>query len=260
MVVNHGKNAPMQKTFKLIICITALISLGLLSGCVTLNQEITVREDGSGTLRFMIGVESEHYEEFQEAIPEGYELENLFATLARDEHITSTQIDQYTQDGLTWDSIELDVVDFTAAFGQTRRIGPLSIEFDQTDEALVFTQRIDVANSTLTIPGINLMDLSDASFVVNLSTPQIISTNGVQPAGGVSTWSIPLDEVLQGGSTAFLRANYVLEPYEGVFIPWELFFPYVVIGFLGLGGIAILVVILRNTAFKPDKRPKLKFK
>jgi hypothetical protein len=249
-----------KKTIRLLWFIMAVISLSLLSGCVSLVEEITIRDDGSGTLVFKLGVASEDYAAFHEAVPEGFELENLFATIARDEGVTDFTIDQTTQDGYIWDTVELEVENFTATFGQPRRIGPITLEFDEGDESFVFTQVINVADSPLRIPGVNLMDLSVASYEVHLTTPQIVTTNGVQPAASLSTWSIPLDELLQGGSTAFLRAESVLEPYEGVFIPWELFFPYVVIGFLGLGGLAIAVVVIANTVIKREKAPKLKFK
>jgi hypothetical protein len=250
----------MMKKPRFLLIIMAVFSLVLMSGCVSLIEDITVLEDGSGTMRFSIGVESEQYEAFQDGIPEGFELENLFTAFTRDENVLSIVFDSYESNGFTWDTVELEIADFTTAFGQARRIGPITITFDQQAGEYRFTQTIDVGNSPLSIPGINLMDLSAATYVVNLTSPQIVSTNGVQPASGFSTWSIPLDEVFQGGSTVFLRANYVLEPYEGLFIPWEVFFPYVVIGFLGLGGISILIVILVNTAGRREKQHTLKFK
>ena len=244
----------------IIIILLAILSSALLSGCFSIIEEIEVLEDGSGTLRFALGVEADDYEAFQEAIPEGFELENLFSVISRDENVTSIQFDRYAQDGVNWESVEMAVADFPALFGQGRRIGPVEITFVESDEGFQFTQTINVANSTLVIPGVNLMDLSSADYTVTLITPQIIATNGIQPAAGVSTWGIPLDEVLQGGSTAFLRADYVLEPYEGFFIPWEVFFPYVVIGFLALGGLSVVVVILVNTVGRREKEPTLKFK
>lgn len=250
----------MMKKSRILLLVLAVLSLVLMSGCVSLIEDITVLEDGSGTLRFAIGVESEQYEAFQEGIPEGFELENLFTAFTRDENVLSIVFDSYESNGFTWDTVELEIADFTTAFGQARRIGPITITFDQQAGEYRFTQTIDVGNSPLSIPGINLMDLSAATYVVNLTSPQIVSTNGVQPASGFSTWSIPLDEVFQGGSTVFLRANYVLEPYEGLFIPWEVFFPYVVIGFLGLGGISILIVIIVNTTGKREKQQTLKYK
>lgn len=249
----------MKKTYIMLI-LMAVLSLGLLSGCVSIVEEITVLEDGSGIMRFALGVKSEDYEAFQEAIPEGFELENLFATFSRDENLTSIQFDRFSDDGMNWETVELEVGDFSALFGQRRRIGPLEIIFEDRDGEFRFTQTIDVSGSTLAIPGINLMDFSAAAFTVNLTTPQIITTNGVQPAAGVSNWAIPLEEILQGGSSAFLRAEYVLEPYEGNFIPWEVFYPYVVIGFLALGGVSVLVVILVNTIGRREKEPTMRFK
>lgn len=245
---------------KLFIIILAVLNSALLSGCFSIIEEVEVLEDGSGTLRFALGVDADDYVAFQEGIPEGFELENLFSVIARDENVTSIQFDRYSQDGVNWESVELAVADFPALFAQGRRIGPVEITFTENEGAFRFTQTINVANSTLVIPGVNLMDLSSAVFTVNLITPQIIETNGLQPAAEVSTWAIPLDEVLQGGSTAFLRADYVLEPFEGFFIPWEVFFPYVVIGFLALGGLSVLVVIIVNTVSKREKEPTLRFK
>lgn len=244
---------------KFLLYLLTGISLLFLTGCVSLVEEITVLDDGSGTLRFALGVATEAYEPFKEGIPEGFDLENLFAPLARDESVTSIDFDRYEADGLVWESVELAVEDFTVTFNQPRRIGPVTIELTEQGGEYSFTQTIDVENSTLIIPGINLLDMADSSFTVSLSTPQIVWTNGVQTSAGVSTWSIPLGEVFQDGSTAFLQAGYVLEPFEGVFIPWEVFFPYVVIGFLALGGISILVVILVNTTGNREKEPKLKF-
>lgn len=253
-------NHQMMKKTRILLTIMAVLSLAIMSGCVTLIEDINVLEDGSGTLRFAIGVETEQYEAFQEGIPEGFELENLFTAFTRDENVRSIVYDSYESNGFTWDTVDLEIADFATAFGQAKRIGPITITFDQQEGEYRFTQTIDVGNSPLSIPGINLMDLTAATYVVNFNSPQIVSTNGVQPAAGVSTWSIPLDEVFQGGSTAFLRANFVLEPYEGLFIPWEVFFPYVVIGFLGLGGISVLIVIIVNTVGRREKQHTLKFK
>lgn len=248
-----------MKNTRIKLFLTAVISLILLSGCVTIREEITVLDDGSGTIWFAIGVETEIYDDFQEGIPDGFRLEDLFEALTRDENVTEVVFDQYTINGRTWDSVELTIADFPAVFGQSRRIGPVQIEFIEQNGEYRFTQVIDVANSPFEIPGINLMDFSDAAYLVSLTTPQIVTTNGVQPAAGVSTWSIPMEEVTQGGSTAFLRSNYILDPYEGVFIPWEVFFPYVVIGFLALGGLSVLVVIIINTVGVREKEPTLKF-
>jgi hypothetical protein len=66
-------------------------------------------------------------------------------------------------------------------------------------------------------------------------------------------------DVIQAGEVVYLEAQYSFEPYEGVFIPWELFFPYVVIGFLALGVLSILIVIFVNTAVKREKPQEYKF-
>lgn len=248
-----------MKTPRTPVFLLAAICLFLLSGCVSLVQEFTVLDDGSGTLLFSIGVVTEDYDAFIEGIPEGFRLEDLFEPLSRDENVTMVRFDQYTEGNRTWDTVELEIVDFTAVFGQARRIGPMRVEFVERDGEYRFTQTIDVANSSLVIPGVNLMDLSRATAVVSLSTPQIVATNGVQTAAGVSTWSIPMDEVLQGGSTVFLRSNYALDPFEGFFIPWEVFFPYVVIGFLALGGVSVFIIIIFNTVIQREKEPTLKF-
>jgi len=250
----------LKNTNRFIFILSAILILVLLSGCITIIEDITVFEDGSGTLRFAVGVEAEDYEAFQEGIPEGFALENLFTLITQNENVTSIQFDRYEETGRNWETVEMQVADFSGLFETRQRIGPIEIIFEEEQGEYQFTQTLNVASSTLVIPGINLMDLSSASFRVNLLTPQIINTNGIQTAAGVSTWAIPMDEVLQDGSTAFLRADYVLEPYEGVFIPWEVFFPYVVIGFLALGGISVLVVILANTLGKREKERTLKFK
>jgi hypothetical protein len=70
---------------------------------------------------------------------------------------------------------------------------------------------------------------------------------------------VALDDLLQGGTAINQRAVYTLEPYEGFFIPWEVFFPYVVVGFLGLGGVSILIVIIVNTVGKGQKERKINF-
>ena len=241
-----------------LLCITIFIVL--LSGCVSLEEEIKVFEDGSATLRFELGVETEHFVVYEESIPEGYAFKDLFASLNNDVNITAIEFDRYTRDDRTWDSVEISVDDLMVAFGQARKIGPLTIDFDEEDEGYSFTQIIDVSNSTLIIPGVNLMDLSASSYVVRLETPQILSTNGVQPTVGKSNWTIPLGEILQEGSTAYLKANFSLIPYEGFFVPWEMYFPYVVVGFLSLSVFSILLVIIINTVGKKrDRGPTLKW-
>jgi hypothetical protein len=117
---------------------------------------------------------------------------------------------------------------------------------------------MDMESSNVLIPGINLLNLAGASYSVRLVTPQVVDTNGFHRAAGISTWDVPLSEFLQGGSSVNLRSEFLLEPYEGTFIPWEVFFPYIVIGFLGLGVLSILLVILINTAKKRDDSLQLK--
>ena len=69
-----------------------------------------------------------------------------------------------------------------------------------------------------------------------------------------------MTDLLQGGETTVLAADYSLSPYEGTFIPMKLIFPYVVMGFLGLGGLAIVVVIVLNTTRLGNKTRRLRFK
>lgn len=231
----------------------------LLSGCVNLTQEITVRDDGSGLLRFDLGVETDLYPQFQSSTPDGFQLNNLLATLIQDENVMLVAQDNYEANGYTWESIQLEIADFVAVFEQSRRIGPVTLTFTENDSSYTFVQSIDVANSNLSIPGVNLMDLTGVTYTVRLITPQIIGTNGVQQAAEISTWSVPLSELLRNGEQVNLRAEYLLEAYEGVFIPWDILYPYVVIGFLSLGGIAILVVILINTVGGREKPEKISY-
>ena len=103
------------------------------------------------------------------------------------------------------------------------------------------------------------MDLSGASYTVTLETPQILNTNGDQPGAGTAIWDVTVVDLLQGGDTIILAADYSLTPYEGNFIPVKLLFPYVVMGFLGIGGLAIVAVIVLNTTKLGDKQRGLKF-
>jgi len=232
---------------KRFLILSALISLILLSGCVRLDQEVTVNEDGSGGLRFALGVETPYYEQVQEEIPEGYALGDLLSTLRQDELVRGVTEDHFEADGWTWDTIQLEIADIAALFAEERRVGPLRLSLEEGEEGIIFVQTVDLANSTLSIPGINLMDLTSAGYTVRLTAPEILDTNGVQEAAGVSVWEVSLGELLQEGENVTLRAAYSLEPYEGVFIPWESFFDVVVYGYLGLGILAILVVIIINT-------------
>lgn len=248
----------MHRSRNFLIILMAACML-MLSGCVTLTQEITVREDGSGSLRFDLGVETDLYPQFQSSIPDGFQLNNLLATLIQNENVILIALDNYEANGYTWESIQLEITDFVVVFEQGRRIGPMTLAFTGSGSNYNFVQSIDVANSTLSIPGVNLMDLSGARYTVRLITPQIIGTNGVQQAAEISTWSVPLSELLQNGEQVNLRAEYSLEAYEGVFIPWDILYPYVVIGFLSIGGIAILSVILINTVARREKPEQISF-
>ena len=248
----------MKKPRKSLIIII-LVNLFLLSGCVNLVQEVTVRPDGSGYLRFAVGVETSAYPQFQLAVPEAFQLENLFATLILDENITDVEQTRYESGNRIWDGIEMQVADMAALFAEERTFGPLMLSIEPNGEEFNFEQTLNLELSNLDIPGVNLLDLSGAGYSVRLITPQILSTNGLQEAAGVSLWDIPLSDLLQGGEVIFLQADYALEPYEGVFIPWETFFPYVVIGFLAIGVISIFVVIIVNTTGKGEKPRKIEF-
>lgn len=248
-----------MKKLRIPVLILTILSLVFLSGCVTVLQDMAVAEDGSGTLRFAVGVDSEIYPQFTESIPEGYQLENFLASLMQDETITNIEEDQYEEDGYTWDSIQLEVSDFYQLFEEDRRVGPLVMTMGQDEGVYTFTQSIDMAGANLEIPGINLIDLSGARYRVRLESPQIISTTGVQPSAEVSEWEFKMEEFIRGDEALFLQAEYSLEPYEGVFIPWEVFFPYIVIGFLALGGMSIILVIILNTRKEEQEIPQIKF-
>ena len=249
---------PMKKSRVLVFLISAM-SLLFLSGCVTILQDMAVAEDGSGTLRFAVGVESTAYPQFSESIPEGYQLENFLAALMQDETITDVTEDQYEADGYTWESIQLEVLDFLQLFQEDRRVGPLVMSLREDNNVYTFTQTVDMAGSNLEIPGINLLDLTGARYRVRLQSPQIIRTTGVQPSAEISEWEFTMQELIRGEEALFLQAEYALEPYEGVFIPWEVFFPYIVIGFLVLGGLSILLLIILNTRKKDEEIQQIKF-
>lgn len=248
-----------MKHLRNILTFSSVVVLIFLSGCVSLVQEMSIAEDGSGTLRFALGVETESYEQFQERMPEEYQLENFLAAFVQNENINDVQQTHYDEGGYTWDAIEIEVADFSLLFGEERRIGPLAISLDSEGESTTFFETIDIPASNLEIPGINLLDLTGAGFTVRLIAPQIVDTTGLQTSAGVSEWEIPLSELVQGGETVYLQAEYTLETYQGLFIPWEVFFPYVVIGFLGLGVLSILGVIIINTRKKPKDSQQIEF-
>ncbi len=250
----------MMKRRRLIQILLGLLVLFLLSGCVHLQQDMVVNQDGSGLLHFAMGVETENYATVQEQIPEGMALESLLAPLMSDELVTEVTTDHYESGGYTWDAVDLAVSNFAALFEYDRRIGLATVTVDEADGTYSFEQVLDLDNSNLTIPGINLMDLSGAKYNVTLTTPQITDTNGDQPEAGVSTWEVAVPELLQGGETTVLQADYSLTPYEGTFVPIKLLYPYVVIGFLGVGALAIVLVVVLNTTRLGDKTRKLRFR
>jgi hypothetical protein len=248
-----------KKRISWVIGLIAALSLLFLSSCVTLVEEISVEEDGSGTLTFALGVETESYDQFQALTPEGLELENLLSVLTQDENVSLIGTDNYEADGRTWERIELEVSNFLDVFSEEKRIGPILITMDEDEGIYYFTQMIDISLLTVGIPGMNLLDLSDVEYNVNLSAPQIINTSGIQRTADETNWNVSVMDVIQAGEVVYLEAQYSFEPYEGVFIPWELFFPYVVIGFLALGVLSILIVIFVNTAVKREKPQEYKF-
>ena len=248
----------MKKRIPLLLLLS-LVMLLLLSGCVNLVQDVTVREDGSGAVRVALGVEEESYEYAQEIIPEGYELHNLVSSLSLDENAIGIVEDHYEENNRIWDSVEVEFSDMMAVFGEKRNFGPVTIRLTEAGGEYTFTEEIDVYNSTLSVPGIHLMDLTGAGYTVRLITPQIVRTTGVQETAGVSEWEVSVFDLIEEENMISLTADYVLESYEGNFIPWAKLFPYVVIGFLGVGGMAILVIIIVNTT-NIDKRDKDKLK
>ena len=236
----------MKKRIPLLLLLS-LAALLLLSGCVNLVQEVTVHEDGSGSMRVALGIEESTYEYAQELIPEGYELSNILSSLSLDDHATGTTTEHYQEGGNVWDSVVIDFSDMMAVFGDERSFGPVALRITEADGEYSFTEEIDVANSNLSISGIHLMDLAGAGVTVRLITPQIIRTSGIRDAAGVSVWDVSVSDLIEEENRITLTADYVLQPYEGNFIPWEKLFPYAVAGFLGVGVVAILAVIIVNT-------------
>jgi hypothetical protein len=239
--------------------IVGIISLLLLSGCINLQQEILVNEDGSGILRFAYGVDTVAYPQFEEMLPEGFRFENLFAGLIQDKYVTEVVTNNYETNDQTWQTIQFTVSDMVALLQEERRIGPLLLTIDEEDGYYIFEQSIDLALSNVAIPGIGLRELSGAKYSVRLLTPQVLDTNGTQREAGSSEWKVSIRDLAEEEESMYLSAEYVLEPYEGLYIPWQLYFPYIVYGFLGLGIILILVVIIVNTRGKGDEEMKIKF-
>ncbi len=241
------------------LLLIAFLTLFALSGCINLYQDITVKEDGSGFLRFATSIETETYDAVQEQIPQGFQLEGLLSTLMQNENVTNVITDHYEADGRTWDTVELEVSDIATLLEEDRRIGLVMLSLKESDGTYSFGEIIDVQNTNLAIPGVNLMDLTGAGYTVTLNAPQIVSTNGLQTAAGATSWDVPLSDLLQGGETIVLEADYTLTPFEGTFIPWGTFFPYLMTGFLVLGVGAILVVIVVNTTKRKKNDLKIKF-
>ena len=244
-----------RKISKLLLITAAFI----LSGCVELVQEVSVDQNGSGSIRFAYGVDTESYPQFEELIPDEYLLENLFATLSLNENVSQVNQETYEANGQTWQAITLDIDDMAGMFAEEQRVGPILISIDEEEGNYFYQQTIDLGLTTVNIPGIHLLDLSGGQYTVVLNTPQIIDTNGVHSEAGLSTWEISVKDLVDGGEGIFVGAEYRLESYEGTFIPWDLYFPFIVYGFLGLGIVAILLVIILNTRGNREKNQQIKF-
>jgi hypothetical protein len=144
-------------------------------------------------------------------------------------------------------------------FAEEQRVGPILISIDEEEGTYFYQQTIDLALATVNIPGIRLLDLSGGQYTIILITPQIIDTNGVHSDAGVSSWKISVKDLVEEGEGVFAGAEYRLEPYQGTFVPWDIYFPFIVYGFLGLGIAAIIVVILANTRGKREKNQQITF-
>jgi len=250
------RNGKQIRKFSKILLIAAAF---ILSGCVEFVQEVSVGENGSGSLRFAYGVDTEVYPQFEEAIPDEYLLENLFATLSLNENVSQVYQEAYEANGQTWQAITLDIDNVAVMFAEEQRVGPILISIDEEEGTYYYQQTVDLGLTTVNIPGINLLDLSDGQYTVVLKTPNIIDTNGVHSEAGIGSWKITVKDIVEGGEGVFLGAEYRLEPYEGNFIPWDFYFPFIVYGFLGLGIAVILAVIIRNTRGNRNKNQQIKF-
>ena len=169
----------MSRFKRQLLLIASVLGLMFLSSCVSLLQEVTVRQDGSGTMKFALGIETEFYEQFMEMIPEGYELENLLTTLLLNEGVSDVQQDTYQAEGRTWESIQMEIDDAALLFAEDRSFGPVTMSITQDQDGYMFEQTLDLADSNMSIPGANLLDLTGAGYTVRLITPQITSTNGL---------------------------------------------------------------------------------
>jgi len=252
-LMRYGKQ--IRKFSKILLIAAAFI----LSSCVEFVQEVSVDESGSGSLRFAYGVDTEVYPQFEEAIPDEYLLENLFASISLRENVTQVDQEEYEADGQTWQAITLDIDNVAEMFAEEQRVGPILISIDEEEGTYYYQQTVDLGLTTVNIPGINLLDLSGGQYTVVLKTPNIIDTNGVHSKAGLSSWDITVKDLVEGGEGIFVGAEYRLEPYQGTFIPWDLYFPFIVYGFLGLGIAAILAVILVNTQGNKKKNQQIKF-
>jgi hypothetical protein len=125
-----------------VLKILAMLCLVFLSGCVSLLQEITVDEDGSGSLSFALGVNSSVYPQFQEARPAGFTFENLLSALVLDENVTDVVQNQYEENGKIWETIQLSISDIAAVFNSGRRIGPGLITITEGNGGYVFLHNL----------------------------------------------------------------------------------------------------------------------
>jgi hypothetical protein len=204
----------------------------LLSGCIDVRQEVSINPDGTGRLRFDLGVRQElsapGEEEPTAATEMGQDFKDIARVIHRDPRVRSLAVREFSQNG--WDRAEIDLVahDWRDLPELNRLIvhesGESGLQVSGLEEYLFFSLREDDDGVTFfrqpEVSEPTPPPLSDSSngpielfgraltravfdegmLTVTLRSPMVSRTNGLWQLDKASVrWSVPLADLIDPG-------------------------------------------------------------
>jgi hypothetical protein len=249
----------MKKNRLILIGMLILLTF-LLSGCLSITQEIWVNADGSGKIKIDMGLGEIFFQMGDSSTSNP--LEDMKTSFQAETGTKNLKVSEYTDDKAQMRHVviefEVDNVEqyMLQSASQNSTMGaPMTLEKLANGNYLlkqtISNPSPDTTGGEMDQATKDMMAdyFKDVYWTVTVHVPSIVSTNGTQ-SGQTVEWKIPMGDLFLGGKTEDLSLEYSLTPAAST--GWLL---YVIIGAVVVLLVIILVVILSRRKKEPVPLP-----
>ncbi|MBI9044310.1 MAG: hypothetical protein JEZ06_07480 [Anaerolineaceae bacterium] len=205
---------------RIFLAVFSVVIVILISGCMNIRQELWVNSDGSGKMKIDIGVDEDFMSMEDLEGMSGGDLTSMESEYENDPNIKNIQTSEYTEDGLSYTSIQFDIIDFDAFVHSSEN------EMDMTYEQLgngnyLLAMNLDSlaggGDETYSSEDLEMFSdmFDDYYFEVTMHVPQVVETSGKKTDSGTAYWQIPLMDALNG-EISEISVEYSMEEGQGI--------------------------------------------